>query len=105
VIRASLGSIFAKQIVVAERHETVEWLKENKVQSYATTPHTDTDYLDGDYTKGSAFLIGTEHEGLSDDWLNQVDHKVRIEMKGKIDSLNASVSAATVLFEAIRQRR
>lgn len=105
VIRASLGSIFAKQIVVAGRGETKKWLKANKISTFATTPHTQTDYLDVDYSKPSAIIIGTEHEGISEDWINDVDHKIRIEMKGNIDSLNASVSAAVVLFEAVRQRR
>ncbi|MDO8261195.1 MAG: RNA methyltransferase [Candidatus Magasanikbacteria bacterium] len=105
IIRASLGSIFTKQIVVASPEKTIEWLKMNKITSFATTPDAKNEYIDSDFTKPSAFLIGTEHEGLSDLWLSKADEKLRIKMAGKIDSLNASVSAAIVLFEAVRQRR
>jgi len=105
IIRASLGSIFNKQIVVADRKSTVKWLKMNKILSYATTPAAKKVYFDCNFAKASAFLIGTEHEGLSQEWQAAADDKIKIEMNGRIDSLNASVCAAVVLFEAVRQRR
>lgn len=104
IIRASLGSIFGKQIVLASREETVSWLKANKIKSYAMAPAAKKEYIKCDFSEPCAFVIGTEHEGLSDEWLGRVDEKIKIKMAGKIDSLNASVSAALVLFEAVRQR-
>jgi TrmH family RNA methyltransferase len=61
-------------------------------------------YYECNLAKSSAIVIGTEHEGLSDEWLNAADEKIKIPMLGRIDSLNASVSAAVVVYEAVRQR-
>ena len=55
-------------------------------------------------TKGTAIVIGTESCGLSDSWRNSADAHIKIPMLGTVDSLNASVSAAILLFEAVRQR-
>jgi TrmH family RNA methyltransferase len=52
----------------------------------------------------SAIVVGTESSGLSDIWINSADHNVMIPMFGKVDSMNVSVSAAILLFEAVRQR-
>lgn len=104
VIRASLGTVFTKQVVACTNEEALEWLKKNKIKSFAATPDTDKIYTKVDFKKGSAIIIGTEHEGLSAEWLKRADEKIKIPMMGKIDSLNASVSAAIMVFEAVRQR-
>jgi len=104
VIRASLGNVFTNQVVACNIDECLAWLKMNKIKSLATTPDAKKIYTEVDYTGSSAIVIGTEHEGLSDKWLDAVDQKIKIPMKGKIDSLNASVSTAVVVFEATRQR-
>lgn len=105
VIRSSLGTVFTNKIVICKNSDLFPWLKENKIISYAATPDTDIIYTEVDLKGPTAIVIGTEHEGLSSDWLNFADHKIKIPMLGKIDSLNASVSAAVMLFEAIRQRQ
>jgi len=105
VIRASLGTVFTNNIVICDTEECLAWLKKNKIKSLATTPDAKKIYTDIDYTSPSAIVIGTEHDGLSDKWLDAVDQKIKISMKGKIDSLNASVSTAVVLFEIVRQRK
>ena len=63
------------------------------------------DYRDGDYTGPTAFLLGAEKWGLSDTAASLVDQAVFIPMRGMVQSLNVSVAAATLLFEALRQRR
>jgi len=104
VIRSSLGTVFTKQVVVADFTDVQSWLKKNKIKSYAATPNTDQYFTEMDFRGATAIVIGTEHEGLSDKWLEAADCKIKIPMFGKIDSLNASVSAAVLLYEAVRQR-
>ena len=104
VVRASLGTVFTNQVAVSGFKELQNWLKANSIKTFAATPHTKTSYTKADYTGPSAILVGTEHEGLSETWIEAADEKIKIPMKGQIDSLNASVSLAIVLFEAVRQR-
>ena len=104
VIRASLGTVFTNKVVIASPGETKGWLKTRKIVSVATTPLTKKIYSQIDLTKPTAIIVGSESRGLSDYWLKSADKKALIPMRGKIDSLNASVSLAIVLFEAARQR-
>ena len=104
VIRASRGTVFTEQVVVAGSEKAIAWLEAKKIKTFATMPDAPAEYTDTDFTVPGAVVIGTEHEGLSDKWLRAADEKIKIPMKGKIDSLNASVSAAIILYEALRQR-
>ena len=60
--------------------------------------------MEADFTGGSAIVVGTEATGLTDEWLNNSFQNVIIPMQGEIDSMNVSVSAAILIFEAKRQR-
>ena len=104
-IYASRGAIFTKQIVTAKLDEVVAWLKANKIKTYAATPEAKKNYTDFDYSSGSAILLGEESRGLSEDWLNNADEKIKIPMLGLSDSLNVSVSAGVLLYEVLRQRK
>lgn len=104
VIRASLGTVFACQTGMGANSEVILWLKENKIRIFAAAPAAKKSYAGEDYSGSSAIVIGTEHEGLSGEWLAAADEKIKIPMSGKINSLNASVSLAVILFEAKRQR-
>ena len=104
VIRSSIGTIFTNQIAICKNKELFLWLKKKNINTFAATPNTDNLYCDSDFKNSLALVIGTEHEGLSDEWLNFADNKIKIPMNGKIDSLNASASAAIILFEVVRQR-
>ncbi len=104
VIRASLGAVFTKQVVECATAEAQAWLRKNNIKSLATTPDTNQLYTEADYSGPSAVVTGAEHEGLSKEWLENADQKIKIPMKGSIDSLNASASAAVVVFEVVRQR-
>ena len=63
------------------------------------------DYLDADFRKASALVMGTEATGISDAWFEAADQNIIIPMNGIADSLNVSVTTAIVTFEAVRQRR
>jgi RNA methyltransferase, TrmH family len=102
-IRSGLGTIFSNQVIVCSSAQALDWLKAKDINIYSALPAADKVYWEQDYTGPSAIVIGTEHEGLSEIW--KIDTiPVKIPMSGKIDSLNASVSAAVILFEAARQR-
>ena len=104
VIRASLGTVFTNNVTFGTFKEVSGYLSENNISVVTTTPNCDQDYTKIDLKGAVAIVIGTEHAGLSDKWLNIANIKVKIPMKGKIDSLNASVSAAVLVYESLRQR-
>jgi TrmH family RNA methyltransferase len=104
VIRASEGHIFTNKIVISSVKETADWLKNNKIQSFAAAIKQSKNYLQSDFSGPSAIILGSEAEGLSKNWLKLADSRILIEMKSGIDSLNVSVSAAIIVFEALRQR-
>jgi RNA methyltransferase, TrmH family len=104
-IRASIGAAFDKQIAIATREETIAWLAANSITTYATSKRGEKNFYDFDYTGGTAFILGAEHSGLSDEWRESADEYIKIPMTGVVDSLNLSASAAILLFEAVRQRK
>jgi RNA methyltransferase, TrmH family len=103
-IRASIGSIFDRQIVEASREDTIAYLAANNITSYATSKRGEKNFYDFDLTGGTAFVLGAEHSGLSEEWRESADEYIKIPMTGIVDSLNLSASAAILLFEAVRQR-
>ncbi len=104
VIRASEGLIFNTQIASASIEATINWLKSNHIKSFAAATSASSDYLKSDMSGPTAIVLGSEANGLSDKWLKVVNKKILISMKKGIDSLNVSVSAAIIIFEAVRQR-
>ena len=104
LIRASTGGIFSVQCAACTSEEAIEWLRSNNIQILSAQLQDSSLYYDVDMTKGTAIVIGTEATGLTDEWRKAASAHVRIPMLGKLDSLNASVSAAILLYEAVRQR-
>lgn len=104
VIRASQGTIFTVPTVLSSVNETVEFCKKHGIKMFATTPAAKKQYTEVNYNSGCAIIMGAEDQGLSNQWLAAVEEKIKIKMRGKIDSLNVSVSTAIVLFEALRQK-
>jgi TrmH family RNA methyltransferase len=104
VIRASAGVVFQVPTTTASVEETETFLRNNGIQTVATTPRASDLYYLSDLASPSAILLGSEKDGLSQFWLNQADVKTSLPMSGQADSLNVSASAAIVLFEAVRQR-
>lgn len=104
VIRASEGLVFAKTVILVSQKETAAWLKKNKIKSLAAATSGSKDYFKADFKKPLAIILGSEAEGLSEKWLSEADGLIKIPMLAGIDSLNVSVSAAVIIYEAIRQR-
>lgn len=105
VIRASKGTVFAVPVAAATTAQVLAWLEAGGIALVATTPDTDLEYADVDYTGPIALAVGAEKTGLTDDVLAAATHRVRIPMAGRADSLNVATSAAIVTYEAVRQRR
>lgn len=104
VIRGSKGAVHALPVATATLAETLAWLAARGIRLVATTPDTEALHSDTDLTGAVAIAVGTEKYGLSDAALTAATERVRIPMAGKVNSLNAAVAAAIVLFEAVRQR-
>jgi TrmH family RNA methyltransferase len=104
VIRASLGTVFSVPVVQATNEKTLAFLKQNRITVCASSPNADLNYSYADFRKSVAIAMGSEEEGLSKFWFKSADHKVKIPMYGKADSLNLSVSTAILVYEAVRQR-
>ena len=105
VIRSSVGGLFTVQTAVCTSQEAMEWLDKHSIASYAAELEAAEWYQDIDYRGASAIVMGTEADGLTDIWINYAAKRMKIPMRGKLDSLNVSVSTAVLTFEAMRQRR
>jgi TrmH family RNA methyltransferase len=105
LVRASKGTVFSVPVASSGTAEALQWLSENGIALVATTPDTDLDYTDVDYTGPVAIAVGAEKSGLTDEVLAAAAHRIRIPMEGRANSLNVATSAAVVIYEAVRQRR
>jgi RNA methyltransferase, TrmH family len=103
-IRSSVGCMFTVPIGVCSSEEALLWMKENDIKSFAAELTASNWYQECDFKVPSAIIMGTEADGLTDFWLQHADTRIKIPMRGKIDSLNISVSTAILTFEAMRQR-
>ena len=104
VIRSSVGGVFTKNIVISSSDEVIKFFKKNNIKMYAATLQNSNKYTDEDYTEASAIIVGTEANGLTQIWRDHSTKNINIPMQGEIDSMNVSVAAAIILFEAKRQR-
>ncbi|MDJ0646771.1 MAG: RNA methyltransferase [Flavobacteriaceae bacterium] len=104
IIRSSVGCLFTNQIAVGSTAEIRSFLKTHNVSIFCAALSALKSYVTVDYTKSSAIVVGTEATGLSDEWLENSTENIIIPMQGEIDSMNVSVSAGILIFEAKRQR-
>lgn len=105
IIRSSVGCVFTNQIASASTSEIITYLKQNKINIICASLASDSKSCYAmDFRKATALVVGTESTGLSEEWTTSSDHNIIIPMRGQIDSMNVSVSAAILLFEAVRQR-
>ena len=104
IVRSSIGCVFTKQVVACTSEEALQWLKQSGIRIFAAEPAASEWYHEADFTQPTAIVMGTEARGLTDYWLRNADHRIKIPMRGYIDSLNVSVSTAVITFEAVRQR-
>ena len=104
LIRSSIGGVFTVQSAVCDSASAISWLTARGMKILTAQLQDSSWYYDVDMKGGTAIVIGTEATGLTEQWREAADAHIRIPMLGALDSLNASVSAAILLFEAVRQR-
>lgn len=104
LIRSSIGAIFTVPVAAASSEEAIVWLKSRGIRIYTAQLQDSEWYYDTDMKGGTAIVMGTEATGLTEAWREAADAHIRIPMLGKLDSLNVSVSAAILMYEAVRQR-
>ncbi len=105
LIRASIGAVFTVPTVCCSSAEAIAWLKARGIRILTAQLQDSSVYYDADMTGPTAIVMGTEATGLTDPWRQAADAHVLIPMLGRLDSLNVSVSAAILLYEAVRQRQ
>jgi TrmH family RNA methyltransferase len=104
IVRSSVGCLFTNQIATGTTAEIIAFLKERKINFYCATLQNSNPYHVEDYTKPTALVVGTEATGLTQEWRDAATQNIIIPMQGEIDSMNVSVAAAILIFEAKRQR-
>ena len=105
LIRSAVGALFTVPCVACSTEECIAFFKEKGIQILTAQLQDSSLYYDTPMTGPTAIVMGTEATGLTDQWRQAADAHIRIPMLGRLDSLNVSVSAAILLFEAVRQRQ
>lgn len=103
-IRSSVGCLFTVPIAVCSNQEAITYLRDKHIRTFAAELTAARWYHHADFRQPSAIVMGTEADGLTPFWLDAADERIKIPMRGAIDSLNVSVSTAVITFEAMRQR-
>ena len=104
IIRSSVGCVFTTRIAIGTTEQIIDYLQQKKVNIYSAALHAAVNYTEVDFTDSTAIVVGTESTGLSKDWLKNSTQNIIIPMQGEIDSMNVSVAAGILIFEAKRQR-
>lgn len=104
IIRSSVGCLFTNQIATGSTEEVIDYLIQKNINFYSATLQNSTSYHNQNYTLPTALVVGTEATGLSEHWRKKATQNIIIPMQGEIDSMNVSVAAAILIFEAKRQR-
>ena len=105
IIRASVGAFFNVPTVACTSEECIQWLKSHDIQILTAQLQDSHYYYETDMSRATAIVMGTESTGLTDKWRQAANAHIKIPMLGIGDSLNVSVSAAILMFEAVRQRQ
>lgn len=105
LIRSAIGAVFTVPCVACSTHECIEFFKHEGISILTAQLQDSLLYYDTHMTGPTAIVMGTEATGLTEPWRQAADAHIRIPMLGRLDSLNVSVSAAILLFEAVRQRQ
>jgi len=104
IVRSSVGCLFTNQIATGTTPEVIDYLKSKNISIYCATLQDSALYHEQDYSGASALVVGTEATGLTQPWRDASTQNIIIPMRGEIDSMNVSVAAAILIFEAKRQR-
>lgn len=104
IIRSSVGCLFTNNIATGSTSEIIAFLKENNINIYCAALQASVPYHTCNFKESTAIVVGTEATGLSEEWLENSTQNIIIPMQGEIDSMNVSVAAGILIFEAKRQR-
>ena len=104
IIRSSVGCLFTNQIATGSTTDIINYLKENDINIYCAALQASIDYHTQNFKQSTAIVVGTEATGLTEEWLDNATQNIIIPMQGEIDSMNVSVAAGILIFEAKRQR-
>ena len=104
LIRSAMGGLFTVPTISCSSETCIRFLKSHGIQILTAQLQDSSPYYSTDMCQPTALIMGTESTGLTDIWRKAADAHIRIPMRGNLDSLNVSVSAAILLFEAVRQR-
>lgn len=104
IVRSSVGGLFTNQIATGSTNEIIAYFQQHQIRFYSATLQDAVPYHTQDYTGPTAIVVGTEATGLSPAWRDKAKKNIIIPMQGAIDSMNVSVAAAILIFEAKRQR-
>lgn len=103
-IRASLGTVFTVPVAVASAEDILAFLTHHGLTVYAARVDAPILYTQADFRKPAAIVLGSEAEGLSPRWQAGHVQPIALPMRGVADSLNVSVAAGILFYEALRQR-
>jgi 23S rRNA (guanosine2251-2'-O)-methyltransferase len=104
-VKSSAGAIFKVPICRSDNLKTtLDYLKQSGLRVVAATEKADQLCYDADMTGPVALLMGSEGEGISEEYLKKADIRVKIPVLGEIESLNVSVAAGVLMYEIVRQR-
>ncbi len=105
IIRSSVGCVFTTPVAMGTTDEIILFLQSNHINIYCAALQASVHYYTQDFTKPTAIVVGTEATGLSEAWRQHSTQNIIIPMQGEIDSMNVSVAAGILIFEAKRQRQ
>ena len=105
IIRSSVGCVFTNKIATGSTSEIIAYLKEKNISIYSAILQESVPYHTCDFKESAAIVVGTESTGLSQEWRDESKQNISIPMQGEIDSMNVSVAAGILIFEAKRQRK
>ncbi len=104
-IKTSAGALYKLPVIRSENlKEAIVFLKNSGLSIIAATEKSSQTYTTVDMNKPLALILGSEGEGISEEYLKLCDHTLRVPVSGEIDSLNVSVACGVILYEIIRQR-
>jgi RNA methyltransferase, TrmH family len=103
-IRASLGAIFTVPVCNASSAEALAWLRQNRFRIFAARVDVAVQYTSVDFRGPAAIALGSEAQGLSEEWQAADITAIHLPLLGTVDSLNLSATAAVLFYEALRQR-
>ncbi|MBP1839746.1 TrmH family RNA methyltransferase [Formosa algae] len=105
IIRSSVGCVFTNQVASGSTTDIISFLKSKDIHIFCAALQASKPYHTQDFTTATALVVGTEATGLSTAWRDHATQNIIIPMQGEIDSMNVSVAAGILVFEAKRQRQ